>query len=271
MDITQSLIFVEGNGSSLELARLSCIIHGNRPVSAVVQPFLELQNTDGGFPFGMIQGNLTTVNESTVALWWMEELGMLSSAEGKRVFEYLFTNQQEDGSWDEDPHISQYDLPPWIQLGDPKTRLYLTAYATYWLAVAEYTSHAAFRKALHFLIRNQEPSGKFYGYLHTTWIAAGVFLLAGPRYTRIANQALDVLYTRSLDDLDDSQIAWGLDCISKGGLPKTHPLVDTWLAELLRRQQPDGSWAGGGGQGFAVGATIQVLKVFKRYGLFSEI
>ena len=46
----------------------------------------------------------------------------------------------------------------------------------------------AFRKAIHYLIRNQDKSGKFFGYLHTTWIATGVFLMMGERYATIAVQ-----------------------------------------------------------------------------------
>jgi len=46
-------------------------------------------------------------------------------------------------------------------------------------------------------------------------------------------------------------------------------LVDRCLSELIRRQSPDGSWSSEDGEAYAVGATIQAVKVLKHYGLLS--
>lgn len=269
MDIDKAKAFIDERGSSLEKARIRCITLGNCPEQDASQTFLALQNDDGGFPFRMVKGNLSTINETTVALWWMEELDLLSSPPGCQALAYLVATQREDGSWDEDPRIAQYELPPWIQLGDPKTSLYLSAYATYWLAVGGNSHLPGFRKALHYLLRHQDQSGKFYGYLHTTWIATGVFLMAGERYAKISSLGIQALSDKAPAEWEDSQIAWALDCLSRGGLPKNHPFIDEYLAELVRRQKSDGSWAAEDGDAFAVGATIQVLKVLKRYDLLS--
>jgi squalene cyclase len=270
MDFDQSITFIEAKGTSLEKARLDCILHGTNPQKDVTQGFIELQNTDGGFPFGMRKGNLSTINETTVALWWMEELDLLTSSTAKQSFAYLLATQQPDGSWDEDPRVAYYELPPWIRLDDPRTKLYLSAYATYWLAVGGNTNLPAFRKAIHYLIRNQDQSGNFFGYLHTTWIATGVFLMMGERYSAIASHGIQALSDRAPAEWDDSQIAWALDCLSRGGLPKSHPFVEACLGELFCRQKPDGSWASEDGEAFALGATIQVLKVLKRYGMLTS-
>jgi squalene cyclase len=267
MDIHRSIQFIEEQGSSLEKARIKCILDGIRPGREVIQPFIGLQNQDGGFPFGMEEGNLSTINETTVALWWIEELNLFSSVAANQAYAYLLTTQHEDGSWEEDPGIAQYDLPPWIGLGDPKTKLYLSAYCAYWLAVRGYMDHPVFQKAIHFLLQHQDKTGKFYGYLHTTWIATSVFLMAGDLYEKIARQGMQALSLTPISEWDDSQIAWAMDCLSRGGLPKDHPFVSACLSELVRRQKPDGSWASEDGEGFAVGATIQAVKVLKRYGL----
>jgi hypothetical protein len=267
VDLIKSIAFIGEKGSDLERERISCILHGTSSNQDVILSFAQKQNEDGGFPFGMLKGNLSTINETTVALWWLEELNMLSSPTAEGAFRYLLSSQHGDGSWDEDPGIARYDLPPWIELGDLKTSLYLSAYASYWLAVAGYQSLPAFRKALHFLLRHQDPSGKFFGYLHTTWIATGVFLLAGTRYAQIASLGIQALSSRMLAEWDDSQIAWALDCLSRGGLPRQHPFIGQCLDQLFHRQKSDGSWASEDGEDFSVGATIQVLKVLKRYGM----
>ena len=267
VDILKSITFIGENGSILEKDRISIILNGTNPSQDAVLDFIQLQNSDGGFPFGMIQGNISTINETTVAMWWMEELDLLSSTTAEMAYTYLLSKQMEDGGWDEDQQIVQFDLPPWMQPGDLKTRLYLSAYAAYWLAVGGYQATPAFRKAIHFLLRHQEPSGRVYGYLHNTWIASGVFLMAGDRYTKMASLGIQSLAGIPLSEWDDSQIAWAVDCLSRGGLPKKHPFIETCLDQLFHRQKADGSWASEDGEGSAVGATIQVLKVMKRYGL----
>jgi hypothetical protein len=269
IDFQKSVEFVSKKGSGLEKARLDCILHNTTPSSEIQEEIGELQNRDGGFPFAMVAGNLSTINETTVALWWMEELDLLSSVIAQQAYGYLLSIQQSDGGWDEDMRIAQYDLPPWILLGDQKTKLYLSAYAAYWFAVGGYKHLPAFRKALHLLIRNQDQTGRIYGYVHTTWIAAAVFLMAGERYSPVARLAIQTLSTRPVADWDDSQIAWALDCLSKAGLPQDYPFVEGGLSELANRQNNDGSFASEDGDDSAVSATIQVLKVFNRYGLIS--
>jgi squalene cyclase len=267
LNIVKSVGFIDEKGTNLEKARIDCILHGTTPPPDVVQGLYKLQNKDGGFPFGMVQGNQSTINETTVALWWIEELDLLTSPNATQAFAYLLTTQREDGSWDEDPRLAQEILPSWIQVGDLKTRLYLSAYSTYWLAVGKHQSLPAFRKAIHFLLRHQDQTGKIYGYLHNTWIATGVFLLAGDHYTKVANLGIQALAQTPVAKWDDNQIAWALDCLSTGGLPKTHPFIEGCLDELYSRQRSDGSWASENGEAFAVGATLQVLKVLKRYSL----
>jgi len=270
MDIEKSIAFIKAKGSNLEKVRLHCILYGNHPSTKPIQRLFELQNSDGGFPFAMQAGNLSSINETTVALWWLEELGLLISPVAHFAFDYLICSQQADGYWDEDPRLAEYKLPPWIRLGDIYTQLYLTAYVAYWLAAVGKTSQQAFRKALHFLIRYQDETGRFLGYLHTTWIATAVFLMVGNRYSVIASKGLKVLSDRHLPEWEDSQLAWALDCLSKGGLPKNESFISSSLNELCRRQKMDGSWASEDGEASAVGATIQSLKVLKRYGLLDK-
>ena len=67
-----------------------------------------LQYGDGGFPFGMKKGNLSKINETTVALWWMQEMNLLTSPSANQVFTHLLTAQWEDGGWDDSPIAWQW-------------------------------------------------------------------------------------------------------------------------------------------------------------------
>ncbi len=265
MDIHQSVAYIEDNGTELEIARIRYLLYGQKPDAEVVQPLLKLQNGDGGFPFDRVQGNLSTVDATLYALWWMDELGLLTSPPADRALDYLLAAQREDGGWDEDASAAQYDLPPWIQPGDLPTRLYLSAYAAYWIGVRYGSMHPAFRKALEFLRGHQKDTGYFRGYLHTTWIAAGAFLMAQPQYREVVEKSLQALMNKPLEDWEASQIAWALDCLGRGGLDESHPFVEKSLTELIERNRPDGSWSSEDGEGFAAGATIAALKVLRRF------
>jgi hypothetical protein len=269
MNIDKSISFINTRGTEIEKARMNYILHGIRPAPKIHQSLYELQNVDGGFPFGMQRGNLSTINETTVALWWLEELDLLDSPAANQALDYLLRTQKTDGSWDEDPRLAQYKLPHWIKLNDLSTRLYLSAYAAYWLAVSGMTCLPAFRQALHFLIRSQDKTGKVFGYPHTTWISSAVFLLAGQRYSSIASQGVIALSNRPMYEWEDSQLAWALDCLSKGGLNKHVPFVKSCLQELSNRQKSNGSWASEDGVTSAVSATLQAVKVLKHYGVMT--
>ena len=266
MDIARAVSIVKQNGSTLEKARYDWVVNGITVDVEIVRPFLELQSRDGGFPFGGQKENLCTVNDTLSALSLMDGLGLLDSTAAGQAIDYLLAVQKDDGGWDEDPAITKYELPSWVFPGDLRTRLHLSAYASYWLALKNRVEDPKFRKALYFLVGQQEVSGKFFGYLHTTWIAASVFALAGRPYSKIVSRCLKYLMEKPFDEWADSQIAWALECLGRAGLPKAHPFINDCLIELRQRQKSDGTWISEDGEACTIQATISVLKAFKIFG-----
>ncbi|OGO20089.1 MAG: hypothetical protein A2Z14_04690 [Chloroflexi bacterium RBG_16_48_8] len=265
MDITKSIHFIEENGSDIEKVRLRHILYDAIPNPEILHPFLELQNGDGGFPHSKIKGYPSTTIDTLNALWWMEELGMLHSSSSEKAFIYLIDAQLEDGGWDENPPLSQENLPPWIVPGSLHTRHYLSAYSAFWLAIKGFHSFPAFRMALDYLDTHFLEKTLFKGFLHTTWIASSLFLMAGEPYIEAAMSGLQILIRKPKSEWEDSQLAWALDCLGKAGLPRKHPFVQMGIKELIRRQAPDGSWSSEDGQVFVVNGTIAALKAFKHY------
>lgn len=72
MNIIRSIGLIGEKGSSLEKARINCILNGGKAEQDVIHGLIQFQNADGGFPFGLQKGNLSTINVTAVALWWME-------------------------------------------------------------------------------------------------------------------------------------------------------------------------------------------------------
>jgi len=270
MNIEAAAAFLCERGTEFEKARSEWVLNKVKPQSGVLRSFLELQCESGGFPFGGEKGNLSTVHSTVTAIWWLDDLGLFDSVHADQAFEYLYAVQKDDGGWDEDPAITKYRLPPWITPGDLRTRVYLSAYASYWLALRGHIEHPQFRNALYFLVSHQEESGKFFGFLHTTWIAVSAFALAGRPYAKIVSKGLKHLMGKPFDEWADSQIAWALECLGRAGLPKVHPFISDCLDELAKRQKPDGTWISEDGEAFTVQATLSAVKAFKIFGVESK-
>jgi hypothetical protein len=265
LDITKSIHFVEKNGSDIERARLRYVLYAAEPGPETLLPFLDLQNKDGGFPCKRVKGKPSSVNDTLNALWWMDELGMLNSPSAEKAFDYLLSMQLENGSWDEDIHLPKGDLPPWICPGNLKTQHYLSSYSTYWLAMRSPRTSTGFLLGLDYLDTQYQEKTLYKGYLHTTWIASSVFLLAGEAYAEAAMTGLKIITSRKSSDWENSQLAWALDCLGNAGLPRDHPFIKMGVKDLVRRQAPNGSWSSEDGESFVVNGTIAALKAFKQY------
>ena len=44
------------------------ILHGIRPETGITRSFTELQNEDGDFPYDLTRGNLSSIDQTLVAL-----------------------------------------------------------------------------------------------------------------------------------------------------------------------------------------------------------
>lgn len=86
MVINRSVEYINRRGSGLEKARLHRILYGTSSEFDAIQEFVQHQNADGGFPCGMVGGNLITINDTTVALRRLEELDMLVSEQAEKAF-----------------------------------------------------------------------------------------------------------------------------------------------------------------------------------------
>jgi hypothetical protein len=263
MDAHKAVSFVSQRGSDLEKARLRHILFARDPAAQAVAPFLDLQSHTGAFPLRMQPGNPDSVDNTLTALWWLDELGMLRAPAGQKALGFLLAAQKDDGGWDEDASIEADILPPWIHPGDLSTRLYLSAYAAYWLAAGGYGDEPVIDMALDFLLPNQQENGLFPGYLHTTWIATSACRMVG--CIKPSNRSLQALLDRPLTDWEDSQIIWALDCLNRAGLESDQPLVERLLAPIDSSQGSEGQWASEDGESYAVSATLGALKVFKLY------
>ncbi len=256
MDIARAEAFVTANGSPLEVVRFAAVVRRKAPAEPVV----------GGFPFGLLAGKPSSINDTHTALSWLEDLGLLDAVVGRRAVAYLLAVRDGAGLWDEDDLLLSYEAPPWATPDDEKTIVYLTAHSAYWLGRAGKRDHPAFVQAAAFLASRQDEAGKIYGFLHSSWLAASVFAMAGGAYAKATARALAFLASRPVAAWADSQLAWALSCLGAAGVSRDDGFVSAALAELDRRQRPDGGWMSEDGPAFAVNAVIDAVKAWGRFG-----
>ena len=266
MDVLKAARYVEENGTELDKYRLGYLLADERDDEVPLRYLRGLQNSDGGFPYQNEKGKLGSMNSASVNLSIIVELGLSGSDVCGKAVDYLMLSQREDGSWDENQAINEYNPPPWDMPGDLKTKMWLTASILGYLIQLGYEESEAVRKGVRFLLRNRDEKGKFAGFLHSTWIAVGVFGQLEGADSEVVTKALSVM-ERNLSRLEAgaSDFAWCLESFCFAGIPKEHPLVKSCIGRLAELQREDGAWTSGDGEEYTVDATIAALKAMKMY------
>jgi len=269
MNVEKAIGFVEKNGTELEKCRLNYLLGKERDDEIPLRYLRELQNDDGGFPYNNEKGKLSSVNSTSGNLSLIIELGLTTSEVCRKTIKYLLSAQGEDGSWDEDPTINQYNPPFWNMPGDLKTNMWLTASTVNDLTQLGYRKSEAVKKAIQFLLKNRDAEGKFFGFLHSTWLSVGVFgQLEGPN-SEFVKKALKVI-ERNIDRLQDNagDLAWCLGSFYVAGISREHPLVKKCIERVIKLQADDGAWISGAEDAHPVSTTISVLKVLKMFRIW---
>lgn len=266
MNVEKAIGFVQESGTELEKYMLSYLLGKGRDDEVPLGCLRGLQNGDGGFPYSSENGKLSSVNSTSVNLGLVIELGLAESDVCRKTLEYLVSVQGEDGSWDENHAINQYNPPFWNTPGDLKTKMWLTAGVLNFLIQLGYRESEAVRKAAQFLLRNRDEEGKFYGFLHSTWISVGVFGQLEGADSEIVKKALRVT-ERNMDRMEDgaSDFIWCLECFYAAGIGKNDPVVKRCIERAVELQRQDGAWTSADGEKHTVSTTISALRVLKIY------
>lgn len=269
MDIKKAIKFVEENGTELEKYRLGYLLGKERDNEVPLRYLRNLQNPDGGFPYNNEKGKLSSVNSTCTNLGLMIELGLSESDICRKTIEFLLSIQGEDGSWDENHAINQYNPPFWNMPGDLKTKMWLTASILNYLIQLSYRKSKAVKKATQFLLKNRDEKGNFVGFLHSTWLSIGVFGQLEGANSDIVKKALKVI-EQNIKRMKDvtSNLTWCLECFYIAGISKNDPIVKKCIERVTELQRHDGGWAPAGGEKSNVLTTINALKALKLYKIW---
>jgi hypothetical protein len=261
----KAIDFIYSNGTPMEIARLDSILKRNP--SNVLGIIQALQNRDGGFPYNMDPGTPSTLNTTEFVLVWLHDLALLDSEVGTKAFQFMLSLQHQDGTWDEPDKILLYDPPPWMVPHNDYAIAFTTANSAFWLGVKGLKTEP-FHRACTFLKSSQDKSGKFPGFIHTTWISTAVLAMEKDWTFNPVVRALSYLDGLSLEQWEASQISWMLWYFALADIPSEIPFLRKAVAELLTRQKEDGRFASEDGDSFSVNSTLEAVKIIKAYTSF---
>ena len=144
--------------------------------------------------------------------------------------------------------------------------MWLTADILNFLVQLGYRESEAVRKGTRFLLENRDEQGKFFGFLHSTWISVGVFGQLEGVDSEVVKEALEVI-KRNMDRMEDgaSDFVWCLECFYVAGISEGDPVVKRCIDRVVKLQRQDGAWTSADGQKYTVSTTINALKVLKMY------
>ena len=264
MNIQKAIGFIKENGTALERYRLRYLLGEEKSSELPLRYLGNLQNDDGGFPYKSEKGKESSVNVTSSNLSLLIELELSESNVCEKTLEWLLNIQGQDGSWDESKAITQYSPPFWDVPGDLKTKMWLTASISDDLIKLGHGKSQVVRKATDFLLKNRDKEGKFAGFLHSTWIAVGVFGQLEGADSETVKKALRVL-DKNLCRMEDgaSDFIWCLECCYAAGISKEESVVKKCISRVIELQRENGAWASIDGERYAASTTISALRVLK--------
>lgn len=255
MDVESAATYVRQRVTAVELARLRYALCGEPATEMAVKALFADQRTDGGFAPSWAP-NYSSLDATCFRLTQAEQIGVSGSeAALVRTVRFLTQRQRLDGSWEEDETVAA-TAPVWAQPGNMAARLYLTANCGFWMATYGGVDSAI--RAADYLRNHLEPDGRLPSFLHTHWLAAGLWHRLG--HGGLSRRVLSCLAAR-LPDMTAGNLTWLLTTLLSSGVPASDSLVQAASSMLERYQNPDGHWTSDDGPEYDVHCTLEALRV----------
>ena len=255
--------YIRQHGNALQQAWLNYMLYSEAIPEETVEAFLAGQREDGGWP-PFWAPDATSVDATCYRLTQARQMNLfatyLQHPALARAVAFLYERQDTDGHWAEDAALREV-APPWAQPDDPAAILYLTANCGFLLALLERWHHleggmAAGRAASNYLLGNLREDGTLPSFLHTHWLAAGLWYLLDER--EACNRMLEILGQRVVNGMSPGNLVWLINTLLEAGM-NDHPLLASAVSQLIAAQREDGSWPGDDGPQFDTTTTIEAI------------
>jgi hypothetical protein len=269
VDIDAAIGFVVARGDAVDRARLSHLRTGAAPAAEIFDHVERGQTDIGGWP-AQPDEPVASIDATCFRLAELDGLSGLTRPSAVRALRWLAARQRLDGWWEEDRLLAG-SAPPWATPGDPEARFYLTATASFWLAVAAadvvgvdpgaVPPYQLNLERTGTAIREQvDDSGAWPGFLMSGWLAGAVLYLTGSFYesARIFVTLGDRVKTMSASDTASMMAA-----LRRAGVGSDDSLMAAARARLSETQRNDGAWPSDDAPAFDVHTTLTALRALR--------
>lgn len=265
--------YVVAHGDTVDRARLSWLRTGAAPQPDILASAEMGPVPAGGWP-AFWGGETASIDATCFRLGELDDLGALDRPAARQAFDWLAGRQRADGTWEEDESLAGH-APAWAAPGDPEARLYLTAYAGFWLAVAESDAARAaraaglahptpagrytpvVRAAAAAVAGALRPDGTWPSYLAAGWLGAALLYQQELFYESARMQG--VLAERLPEMSPADAAAMGAALRRIGIVPQDWVLVAT-RRRLAETQRSDGGWLSDDSHAFDVHTTLTAIR-----------
>ena len=255
--------YVQQHGDALQKAWLRYMLYSEPMPEEMVESFLAGQRADGGWP-PFWAPDATSVDATCYRLTQAQQMNLFSTHAQHpalaRAVAFLRERQHADGHWAEDAALREV-APPWAQPDDPAAILYLTANCGFLLASLERWHHLeggleAGWSASRYLLARVQADGTLPSFLHTHWLAAGLWYLLDERKAYVWMH--EILAQRLLNGMSSGNLVWLINTLLEAGV-RDHAVLTSAVALLIAAQREDGSWPSDDGPQFDATTTIEAI------------
>lgn len=267
-DIDAAIGYVVAHGDPVDRARLSWLRTGLAPGEEALAKAEMGQTREGGWP-AFWGGDVASVDATCFRLAELDDLGALDRPPARKALAWLAGRQRPDGTWEEDEALAD-SAPAWAQPGDPEARLYLTANAGFWLAVAgppvpapdpEANAHAeVVARALQAFRAAMREDGSWPSYLVAGWLG-GALLYHGGWFYEAAQ--IQVILAERVPEMSPADVAWLGAAYRRVGMSPDDWLLVAARKRLTETQRSDGGWASDDGDAFNVHTTLTAIRALR--------
>jgi hypothetical protein len=270
VDIDAAVGFVVARGDAVDRARLSHFRTGAIPSSDAYEHVERGQAASGGWP-AQWAGDVASIDATCFRLAELDDMSGLGRPAAVRALGWLATKQRLDGAWEESAALAE-SAPPWARPGDPEARFYLTANASYWLAVvatdaeqagallSERPYEDALTRASRSIVDALDESGGWPGFLVSGWLAGAV--LHRTQYFYESARIFMALAER-VPSMSAADAAWLTLALRRVGVSTEDNLIVAARRRLDEMQRPDGAWPSDDGAAFDVHTTLTALRALR--------
>lgn len=254
VDLDAAIGFVVAKGDPVDRARLSYLRTGTTPGGDLLDAVEAGQALVGGWA-AFYSGRVPSIDATCFRLAQLDDLGALNRRPARSALHWLASRQRPDGTWQEDETLAP-DAPPWAQPGDPEATLYLTANASFWLAIAGGYGEIV-QRAAEVIRDSLTPEGTWPSFLVTGWLGAAVLFSRDMFYE---SARMQVVLTDRLPEMSGADAAWLAASLRRAGVSE-----DDWTLTAARRrlgetQRSDGGWTSDDGEPFEVNVALQAIR-----------